>query len=180
MAKLKMKYLEIVAPLEQSKEIVDMLQLRSVIELHSHEEQEGLTSLESGRTAAQLTKYRDCAQTALDILNRYAPAKKGLVESFIPELREMTVSEYLGKSDQADELLSLCYKICDSEKGIAEAKAAIARYGALREGLEPWLGLDVPMKFSGTQTTAAFIGTLPEDYTASPKSSTPNAALSAR
>ena len=67
-----MKYLEIVAPLEQSKEIVDMLQLRSVIELHSHEEQEGLTSLESGRTAAQLTKYRDCAQTALDILNRYA------------------------------------------------------------------------------------------------------------
>ena len=67
MAKLKMKYLEIVAPLEQSKEIVDMLQLRSVIELHSHEEQEGLTSLESGRTAAQLTKYRDCAQTALDI-----------------------------------------------------------------------------------------------------------------
>lgn len=166
MAKLKMKYLEIVAPLEQSKEIVDMLQLRSVIELHSHEEQEGLTSLESGRTAAQLNKYRDCAQTALDILNRYAPAKKGLVESFIPELREMTVSEYLGKSDQADELLSLCYKICDSEKGIAEAKAAIARYGALREGLEPWLGLDVPMKFSGTQTTAAFIGILPEDYTA--------------
>ena len=99
MAKLKMKYLEIVAPLEQSKEIVDMLQLRSVIELHSHEEQEGLTSLESGRTAAQLNKYRDCAQTALDILNRYPPSKKGLVESFIPELREMTVSEYLSKSD---------------------------------------------------------------------------------
>lgn len=166
MAKLKMKYLEIVAPLEQSKEIVDMLQLRSVIELHSHEEQEGLTSLESGRTAAQLTKYRDCAQTALDILNRYSPSKKGLVESFIPELREMTVSEYLGKADQADVLLSLCYKICNSEKSIAEAKAAIARYGALREGLEPWLDLDVPMKFSGTQTTAAFIGTLPEDYTA--------------
>ena len=165
MAKLKMKYLEIAAPIEQGKEIFDFLQMRSVIELHEQEETEGLSKLSSGRTASQLEKYMDTAQTALDILNKYAPQKKGLLSSFEAR-REMSVTEYIKKSDIADKMLAVCYNICCCEKTIADSKAQIARLRASMDGLEPWLSLDVPMQFAGTQTTVAFIGTVPGDYTA--------------
>lgn len=165
MAKLKMKYIEIAAPIEQGKDIFDFLQMRSVIELHEQEETEGLDRLSSGRTVSQFEKYMDTAQTALSILDKYAPQKKGLLASFEAR-REISVSEYIKKSDMADKMLAVCYNICCCEKTIAESKAGIARLRAAMDGLEPWLSLDVPMQFSGTQTTAAFIGTLPGDFTA--------------
>ena len=59
MAKLKMKYIEIAAPIEQGKDIFDFLQMRSVIELHEQEETEGLDRLSSGRTVSQFEKYMD-------------------------------------------------------------------------------------------------------------------------
>ena len=59
MAKLKMKYIEIAAPIEQGKDIFDFLQMRSVIELHEQEETEGLARLSSGRTVSQFEKYMD-------------------------------------------------------------------------------------------------------------------------
>ena len=164
MAKLPMKYIEIAAPLSESKEIFDYLQMQAVIELTGTEEVEGLSRLSAGRTPAQFEKYRAAAGDALRILDDYAPEKKSLLAGLAP-LPEMTFAEYLKKSDEADGLLGVCYEICGAERTVTQARAAIARLKAARTGLEPWLELDVPMKFSGTKQTAALVGTLPGDYT---------------
>ena len=165
MAKLKMKYLEIAAPVTQSKSIFDYLQLQNVIELAQIEQTEGLVSLGTERTVANIEKYYDTAAKALKALDKYAPEKKGLTAAFKP-LPEMSVSEYAAKCEEADEILGVCYDVCEGEKAISEAKAQIARNEAAIDAVTPWLPLDVSMKYQGTASTAAYIGTLPAEYSA--------------
>lgn len=164
MAKLKMKYLEIVAPIDEGKKVFDFLQRRSVIELKKHEETEGLSALNSGRAPAQLEKCVDTIQDALNILNKYAPESKGLVSSLFSDPPELTEKEFDERSEKADEILAVCYEICELERKAAEKLASSARSNALRDGLEPWLKLDLPLNFRGTDSSAAFIGTLPSDF----------------
>ena len=160
-----MKYLEAVVPYSEGQKLLDFLQMRSVLELKEIEQTDGLESFSTGRSVAQIDKFYDTAQTALGILDRYVPEKSSLIDS-LKELPEMGLKEFEGKCDQADEILGICHDICECEKTIAESKAAVARYDAGRDALKPWLSLDVPMTFKGTETTSAFIGTLPDDYTA--------------
>ncbi len=165
MARVKMKYLEIAAPVEESKDIFDYLQLSNCIELEKIDGQEGLHLLSTDRTVSSIEKYGDTAGKALQVLDRYAPEKSGLLSTLKP-LPEMTVSEFIEKSDEADEILGVCYDICDCERRISESKASIARNEAALDAVKPWLALDVPMKYQGTESTAAYIGTLPDAYTA--------------
>jgi V/A-type H+-transporting ATPase subunit I len=160
-----MKYAEIIAPVEEAKDLFDYLQVRSVMEVKKLDEIEGLDYFETGPVVASIEKYLDTAQTALEIIDKYAPAKSGLLDSLkgLPELSE---SEYLKKSDEADEILGICLKICNAEKEINEDKALISRSQAAIDAVEPWLKLDIPMQFKGTDTTKAIIGTLPDEYTA--------------
>ena len=165
MAKIKMKYLEIAAPVTQSKDIFDFLQLRSVMELSQvKEDSDLLLPLSMDRTVSNIEKYNDIANKALTVLDKYAPEKKRLISSLKP-LPEMTLSEYIEKSDDADKILGVCFDICEYDKTINESKAAIARDEAAIDAVKPWLDLDVSMKYQGTETTAAYIGTLPADYT---------------
>lgn len=160
-----MKFLEIVAPMEQGQRIFDLLQRRGVMELKKHGDEEGLYRMDSGRTPAQLEKFRDTAQTALGILDKYAPESKGLIASFFGEPKSLSAAEFEEMSGMADDTLSLCYDICELEKDASQSVASAARAEASMEGMEPWLGLDVPLNFTGTETTSAFIGTLPGDFT---------------
>ena len=165
MAKVERKYAEIIAPVEEAKNLFDYLQVRSVMEVKKLDEIEGLDYFETGPVVASIEKYLDTAQTALEIIDKYAPAKSGLLDSLkgLPELSE---SEYLKKSDEADEILGICLKICNAEKEINEDKALISRSQAAIDAVESWLKLDIPMQFKGTDTTKAIIGTLPDEYTA--------------
>lgn len=164
MAKLKMKYLEIIAPFDESKAVFDYLQRRSVIELKKHEDAEGLSFLNSGRAPAQFEKLCDVAQDALRILNKYAPESKGLVSSLISEPEELTEKEFDERCEKVDSILAVCYDICEAERKSAESVAAAAKCNALKDGLEPWLKLDLPLNFKGTDSSYAFIGTLPSDF----------------
>ncbi|MBR0112601.1 MAG: V-type ATP synthase subunit I [Clostridia bacterium] len=165
MAKIKMKYLEIAAPVEESKDIFDYLQLSNSMELEKLEETEGLQIISTEKTVSSIEKYSEVAGKALQALDRYAPEKSSLISALKP-LPEMTFSEFVKKSDSADEILGVCYDICECEKNITDSKAAIARNEAAIDAVKPWLPLDVPMKFKGTETTDAYIGTLPDLYSA--------------
>lgn len=165
MAKVGMKQIEIATMLDESRDLFDFLQMKSVIELHETEQTDGISAFSTSSVVSQIDRFSDTAKTALKILNRYSPDKKGLLAP-LKGLPELTFSEYEKKSDDADKILSVCHEICDCEKEITEAKAEIARNSAAKEAVEPWLPLDVPMKYQGTETTAAIIGLLPADYTA--------------
>lgn len=166
MAKLKMKRIEILAPIEEVKDIIDLLQRRSVIELTENEESAALETLSTHQSVSQFEKYYAAAKAALDVLDKYSPESKGLIASLLPQKSDMTLSEYLEKSDNASDYLNLCFDINSAQKDILDAKTGIARCKALLESLKPWLDLDVPMKYEGTKQTSAFIGTLPAVYTA--------------
>lgn len=161
-----MKKIEIIAPLPQIKDVVDLVQRRGVIELTKPEKNDALQHLSAEKSAARYEKYLSVVSAALKEIEKRKPEKKSLAESFIPKMTDLTLSEYLLRSDEADETLNLCYSINDAVKEITEATAAIARNKAMMDSLTPWLSLDLPMKYSGTRTTAAFIGTLPAAYTA--------------
>lgn len=160
-----MKYVEIAALLKDAKDVLDFLQLRSVMELKAPGEIEGLAPFETAKTVSSMEKYCETAQTALAILKKRVPEKTSLLAS-LKGLPEMTASEYRAKSEDADVILAKCFDIVGAEKDIAESKATVARCRASMAAVEPWLSLDVPMKATGTQTTEFFIGSLPAEYTA--------------
>ncbi|MBR6702864.1 MAG: V-type ATP synthase subunit I, partial [Clostridia bacterium] len=165
MAKVKMKSVEIVAPVETAKDLFDYLQMKSVVEIRQLEDIEGIDRFETSQMVMRIDKYRDTAGTALEILDKYVPAKSSLLDA-LKGLPVMTEKEYLDRSDMADEYLGVCLKICNAEKSIVENKSYITRCRAAADAVKPWLPLDVPMQFKGTENCRAVVGTLPGDYTA--------------
>lgn len=161
-----MKYIQIIAPLEDGQRIFDFLQRRSLIELTKHEDAEGLSFIDPGRVGAQLDKNIDTVETALAILDKYAPESKGLIASFLDEKAEMTEAEFESRTAEADSVTALCSEICSLEKEAAEYYASALKLETAAERLEPWLALDIPMDFKGTASSAGFIGTIPGDKTA--------------
>ena len=77
MAKLKMKKIEIIAPLTDSKEIVELLQRRGVIEICGNADEE-LDRTNVVPIVSEFEKFRTTAVHALEILDKYAPEKKKL------------------------------------------------------------------------------------------------------
>ena len=50
-------------------------------------------------------------------------------------------------------------------KKIADEEAEVLRLEAQIDALQPWMGLDIPMRQKGTGSTAVFIGTFPDEMT---------------
>lgn len=72
-----MKCIELLAPLEQSKEIIDCLQRMGTVELTDCEESESLCKLSTGVTVSTFERYLAAAESAQKTLDKYAPQKKG-------------------------------------------------------------------------------------------------------
>ena len=62
---------------------------------------------------------------------------------------------------QQDNFMQTATKIIMLDKQVAESQAAAQKLENQAETLTPWLGLTVPVNFSGTRSTAFLIGTLP-------------------
>ena len=164
-----MKCIELLAPLEQSKEIIDCLQRMGTVELTDCEESEALCKLSTGVTVSTFERYLAAAESAQKTLNKYAPQKKGLIQSLMSSFggrKVLEVSEYLKKADEVDEILRKCYKINSLEADIREYAADNVRCRTAMDALEPWLKLDIPMKCKGTESTAVFVGSFPVQYDA--------------
>lgn len=164
-----MKCIELLAPLEQSKEIIDCLQRMGTVELTDCEESESLCKLSTGVTVSTFERYLAAAESAQKTLDKYAPQKKGLMQSLMSSFggrKELEVSEYLKKADEADEILRECYRINSLEADMREYAADNVRCRTAMDALEPWLSLDIPMKCKGTDSSAVFIGSFPVQYDA--------------
>ena len=166
MAKLKMKKIEIIASIQDVKNIVDFIQRKEVMELTDIPENGNLDKISTVQSLGFYDKYLTEAKTSLEVLDKYCPESKGILESFFPQKENISFKEFIDNSDKASDILGVCYDINSAAKQIDESSSSVARYEAMLETLEPWIDLDVPMKYKGTKTTSAFIGTLPDYYTA--------------
>lgn len=158
-----MQKIEIIASLEDSKAVVDLLQRRGTVEI-SDEKVDGLYFPETAQSLSQFDKYYAAAKQAKETLGRYAPEKKSLIDSF-SERRQLTVSEYLEKSSSTDKTLSVCFDINSAAKKIADEKLNTARLNTAADTVRPWVDLDIPTSYRGTPTVEFFIGTFPKGYT---------------
>ena len=159
-----MQKIEVISALTESKDVIDFLQRRGVVEISEHEKMEGMSCFDTAVNISQLEKMKATAENAKEVLSFYAPQKGSLIDSFKPP-RQIELKEYLDKEDEADSTLGLCYSILDLEKRITDSKAEIIRLETANASLSVWEKLDVPFKNSQTKYTTVLIGTFPDMQT---------------
>lgn len=164
MAKLKMKKIELIASLTDSKKIIELLQRRGVVELCTNTD-EDLEQTNVTAVVAEFEKFRSSASQALDILDRYAPAKTSITDMFGGR-SEVEKHDFGERASQLERILNTASAIIADYRQIGDAQAEIAQLRLKSEMLEPWRSLDVPLNFKGTAKTAAFIGSLSGQFTA--------------
>lgn len=165
MAKLKMKKIELIALLTDSKKIIELLQRRGVVEICENKDDD-LPGANVSAVIAEFEKFRGTAAQALEISEKYAPEKAGL-SSMLEGRKELETDELGRDAVKLEETMNISREIIASQKAIADAQSSAAQITVRCDMLKQWEKLDVPMNFKGTSTTSAFIGTVPYAVTGS-------------
>ncbi|MDE6539477.1 MAG: V-type ATP synthase subunit I [Ruminococcus sp.] len=159
MAKLRMKKIELIALLTDSKKIIELLQRRGVVEI-SHNNDEELDGMNVTAVVGEFEKFRSTTAQALEILNRYSPEKKPITEMF-ESRTEVEVDNFGKGAMQLEKIMSTANEIVRSNQEISDAEKRISQIDIKCDILNQWKNLDISMNFKGTATTVAFIGSVP-------------------
>lgn len=158
MAMLQMQRINIYALNKYCKDILETLQRRGVVEIENLDIRDSVFFKEdTDAMQAQYMRSANVARAALQVLDEYQKEKKGLLSSFkgrTPISRE----EYNRLVESTSDILKTAYDIVSYKKNIELNEAEIIKYESQLEAVRPWLSLTVPMNFSGTALTKAFIG----------------------
>lgn len=163
MAKLRMKKIELIALLTDSKKIIELLQRRGVVEICKNDEE--LSGANVSAVIGEFERFRSTAAQALEILERTAPEKVALADMF-GSRTEVEKHEFGREAMELEKVMATAGAILRSSRSIADSEAEIARLDVRCDTLRPWTALDVPLNFKGTASAAAFIGSLPNAVTA--------------
>lgn len=171
MAKLKVKLVSIYAPKAQSEKLLERLQEMAVMDIETAASDSETGTLPEGyikentEEVRQLYEHRLAeAETALKILTERCPPKKGML-SFLEGPKVIPKEDFYLSEREQEGILSDIQGIIAADREIAEQRAETVRLITSAEQLKPWEELDVPLNFSGTTQTAAFIGTVQGGYT---------------
>ena len=164
MAMLQMQRITIYALKKDRKQLLEALQRRGVIEVSDILPEDNVF-YKSDVTNAKSGFDRNIASAkdAVNILEQYIPTKKSML-SVLNGRSEVTAEVYDAFHKKYEAVVRAANRIQSLSKEIAENKAEISKYLMQVEILTPWVGLDIPMNFSGTKFTKSFIGTLPKAW----------------
>lgn len=158
MAMLKMQRVYVYALLKYCKDILEALQRRGVVQIENlNIEDSVFFKDDTSMFQAQYQRMASTASEANEILSRYVKKKKGLLSSFKGR-KQLTRDQYDALADETPDILRIAYDIISCQKNIDTCEAEKVKYQSQLEIIQPWLSLDVPMNFTGTSTTKAFIG----------------------
>ena len=158
MAKLKMKKIELIALLTDSKKIIELLQRRGVVEICRNDEE--LPGANVTAVVGEFEKFRSTSAQALEVLERYAPEKSSIVNMFGGRT-EVEKHSFGKEAMQLEKIMGTAGEILRRNKSINDSAAAISQLEIKIDMLKQWSSLDVPMNFKGTVSAAAFIGSVP-------------------
>lgn len=159
MSKLRMKKIELIAMLTDSKKIIELLQRRGVVEICSNNDEE-LTDTNVTAVIGEFEKFRSTAAQALDILDSYAP-EKGSIADMFEGRREVETDAFGKEAMKLEKVMNASNEIIRCSRLISDADSSISQLDLKIDTLQQWSDLDVPMNFKGTATTSAFIGSVP-------------------
>lgn len=163
MAKLRMKRIELIAMLTESKKIIELLQRRGVVEICRNDDEE-LENTNVAAVVGEFDKFRNTAAQALDIIDKYAPEKTGLVDMFSGKT-EVEKHDFGRGAMQLEKVMGAANEIIRSSRAISDCESSASQLEIRCDMLESWRALDVPMNFKGTATTTAYIGSVPYQIT---------------
>jgi len=163
MAIVDMQKLGICAEKKNRKAVLEFLQSMGAMEIRTSALDD--PDLEKMDTQAARTKYEkrtESYERVLKLLDQYAPEKKGMLSALDgkDKVSSSQVEEVIQNRWRYNRMVT---DILAMEKKITDAKGVIAKDENQITSLAPWLALDVPMSFEGTDKTAALIGTFPQE-----------------
>ena len=164
MAKLRMKKIELIALLTDSKKIIELLQRRGVVEICRNTDEE-LFSTNVSAITGEFEKFRSTASQALEILEKYSPEQSSIADMFGGRT-EIEKHAFGKEAMQLEKIMNSANEIIRCSRIINESQAETAQLITKYDTLKQWSSLDIPLNFKGTATTCAFIGTLPMQITA--------------
>ena len=165
MTKLTMKRVRIAALRQDRKAMLERLQRLGVLEIEAEEAPgEGFSRPDTEAQAQAFERQAALAEQALAVLADAVPEKKGMLAS-LSGRREVEDEELARTAAESAAILQDCRRVLALQRQKAEGTAERTRLLASLAQLEPWERLDVPFRFAGTRTTAAFIGALPAEWT---------------
>lgn len=165
MAVLQMQRIFICALKKNRKQILELLQRRGVIEIcDTIPEDSVFRKTDVSKLKSSFEKNVSIAKEASEILASYSTEKQSML-SALQGRSEITTETYDAFSSRYESTVRVAHRINALNKEIVETNAEILKLHTQMEILTPWMGLDIPMNFTGTKQTASFIGTLPHMWT---------------
>ncbi len=160
MAVLQMQRISICAMKKNRKAILERLQELGAMEIDIQlPDDSGYKKMDITNSKATFEKQAQTADRALEVLHEYAPEKTGMLASLAGKpLVDHDLFDKVAKNH--DNYLETAHRIVALDKQIAEQKANIQKLQNQIESLAPWMGLTVPVSFTGTRKTACLIGTM--------------------
>lgn len=160
MAVLQMQRISICAMKKNRKAILERLQELGAMEIDIQlEDDSGYTKKDISNSKATFEKQAQTADHALEILKQYVSEKTGLLESL--NGKPLIDREQFEKAAKGqDNYIETAHRIVALDKQIAEQKANIQKIQNQMEALVPWMGLTVPVSYTGTRRTSVLIGTI--------------------
>ena len=160
MAVLQMQRISICAMKKNRKAILERLQELGAMEIDIQlEDDSAYKKMDISNSKATFEKQAQTADRALEILQEYVPEKTGMLASL--NGKPLIDRELFNKAAKNhDNYLETAHRIVALDKQIAEQKANIQKTQIQMESLFPWMGLSVPLSYTGTRKTSVLIGTI--------------------
>ena len=165
MAVLQMQRISICALKKDRKAILEKIQALGVMEMNQIAgEEEGFEKMDTQSARQSFEKMANISESALAVLDSYAPEKQSMLAGLEgKKLVDPDVFSHVAAGRDASIRKENRLVACSKE--IAEQKAGILKLENQMEALVPWLDLDVPMNYTGTEKTDMILGTLPGELT---------------
>ena len=160
MAIVKMKKLRLMAVRSQKEELLRELIRQGCVEFSELEGEvqgsqfEGLVTRESSGLMGFKSQHA-ALLSAVAVLDRYAPVKKGLLSA-----KPQVEADVLLDESGLDRAMSLAEKLTGTEERIKRISAEESRQRSSIEALQPWADLNLPLETTGTGRCAAVLGTV--------------------
>ncbi len=157
MAIEKMKKLRLVAVSAQREEILRELMLLGCVEISepTAESEVELTRLD-GAELSRVRSQHAVLTNGIKLLDKYAPEKKKLL-SPLPDAALSSLLDEAGLPAK----IQLAERLMEMDEQIRRDSAQESRERALLEEMLPWLTLDLPLDFKGTEHTVTSFASLP-------------------
>ena len=156
MAILEMSKIFVLGLHSDRKAVLEALHKKELVEV-CQPDTEDFSFKDTAKSIAQFEKYMQSAESALAVLDEYAPDKKRA--GFFSSRRVLPIQKYHIEAD-SDAVLRSIYHIISLSDRIRECAESIRQIDVKLMALEPYLALDIPINTQATRQTLIKIGAL--------------------